>query len=224
MVQSGIQHHLITTTVVLAGRSHLYLCHFSCNNNLVTTHLKLYGNSFVLEGRLIENKGHLTELLNNVIKLATNAYTAPTLPAIAMALAANLALQQVMPYAANNSGTKALKSGCIVPIFHCITGVWLPYMDRMTLPQFWTSIYPVIKVNSLADSCQALLNFFHLEIICIINNRPPPVEKTHPISPTYHTALLCHCSVIKASQFLIMRCDAQMFQASASLCTSKNST
>ncbi len=69
------------------------------------------------------------------------------------------------PYAANDSGTGALKTWYIVPVPHPLAGLLLAYPDSLSPCQFWTDIFPVIDANGLTGSCQYLLPFFHIAIL-----------------------------------------------------------
>lgn len=62
-----------------------------------------------VEEELINDLGWQAELLNNVIDFTTNTFAVQAILTIIMALTANSALQNMGPYAVNNTTTELIK-------------------------------------------------------------------------------------------------------------------
>ncbi len=101
---------------------------------------------------------------------------------------------------------------------------WWPY-------QFWTNIIPITETNRLTNSCQILLHFFQLSILCTANNQPAPVMTAQPMPLVHHPTLLCHFIGIIAFHFPMIWWDVQTHQHNlvvlglgviVQLCTSSN--
>jgi len=147
--------------VTFEGKTRVYLCP-ALYDPIISTNGPHEKKIISFDGELEDNGHAYYTVLHDELYHKTNQVIVHTAEDTYTKYSDDATLVRLGPHDANDQGMEKVYTRCICYIPHFLVNIFLAYEDGMTVREFWTEVYPVIKDEGKLADCSELIKHFQV--------------------------------------------------------------